>query len=71
MSNFLDETTELLRRTPEVATLLVDLPESWTQTPEVAQVFAGMAGSRDTDVGPWKAYLGTLLRREDPAAVAG
>ena len=63
MSNFLDETTELLRRTPEVATLLVDLPESWTQTPEVAQVFA--------DVGPWKAYLGTLLRREDPAAVAG
>ena len=71
MSNFLDETTELLRRTPEVATLLVDLPESWTQTPEVAQVFAGMAGSRDTDVGPWKAYLGTLLRREDPATVAG
>ncbi|TMG23450.1 MAG: hypothetical protein E6H96_09785 [Chloroflexi bacterium] len=63
MSNFLDETTELLRRTPEVATLLVGLPESWTQTPEVAQVFA--------DVGPWKAYLGTLLRREDPAAVAG
>ena len=63
MSNFLDETTELLRRTPEVATLLVGLPESWPQTPEVAQVFA--------DVGPWKAYLGTLLRREDPAAVAG
>ena len=63
MSNFLDETMELLRRTPEVATLLVGLPESWTQTPEVAQVFA--------DVGPWKAYLGTLLRREDPAAVAG
>ena len=71
MSNFLDETTELLRRTPEVATLLVGLPESWTQTPEVAQVFAGMAGSRDTDIGLWKAYLGTLLRREDPAAVAG
>ena len=71
MSNFLDETTELLRRTPEVATLLVGLPESWTQTPDVAQVFAGMADSRDTDLGPWKAYLGTLLRREDPAAVAG
>lgn len=37
----------------------------------IAQVFAGMAGSRDADVGPWKAYLGILLRREDPAAVPG
>ena len=37
----------------------------------VAQVFAGLAGSRDADVGPWKAYLGILLRREDPAAVPG
>ena len=182
MSSFLDETTDLLRRTPEVVgTLLVGLPESWTETPDVpdgwrprdvvghlisgelddwmtrtqrilehgtsvpfeafdrfahvdrdagvpleqlverfaqlraeglarlgeiateadldrrglhpslgevtlrellatwavhdldhvAQIFAGMAGSRDADVGPWKAYLGILLRREDPAAVAG
>jgi hypothetical protein len=37
----------------------------------VAQIFAGMAGSHDTDVGKWKAYLGILLRRDDPAAVAG
>jgi hypothetical protein len=37
----------------------------------VAQIFAGMAGSHDADVGPWKAYLGILLRREDPSAVAG
>jgi hypothetical protein len=37
----------------------------------VSQIFAGMAGSHDADVGPWKAYLGILLRREDPAAVAG
>ncbi|HZC32321.1 MAG TPA: DinB family protein [Candidatus Bathyarchaeia archaeon] len=35
----------------------------------VSQIFAGMAGSYDTDVGPWKAYLGILLRRDDPAAV--
>ena len=35
----------------------------------VAQVFAGLAGSHDADVGPWKAYLGILLRRDDPAAV--
>jgi len=37
----------------------------------VAQVYAGMAGSYDADVGPWKAYLGILLRRDDPAAVPG
>ena len=35
----------------------------------VAQIFAGLAGSRDGDVGPWRAYLGILLRREDPATV--
>ena len=36
-----------------------------------AQIFAGMAGSRDAAVGPWKTYLGILLRREDPAAIPG
>ena len=37
----------------------------------VSQIFAGMAGSHDAEVGPWKGYLGILLRREDPSAVAG
>ena len=37
----------------------------------VSQIFAGMAGSHDAEVGPWRAYLGILLRRDDPAAVAG
>jgi len=37
----------------------------------VSQIYAGLAGSHDPDVGPWKAYLGILLRREDPAAVPG
>ncbi|HEY8437070.1 MAG TPA: DinB family protein [Candidatus Limnocylindrales bacterium] len=37
----------------------------------VSQVFAALAGSHDGDVGPWKAYLGILLRRDDPAAVPG
>lgn len=37
----------------------------------VSQIFAAMAGSHDAEVGPWRAYLGILLRREDPAAVAG
>jgi hypothetical protein len=35
----------------------------------VSQVYAGLAGSHDTAVGPWKSYLGILLRRDDPAAV--
>jgi hypothetical protein len=37
----------------------------------ISQVYAGLAGSHDADVGPWKEYLGILLRRDDPAAVAG
>ena len=37
----------------------------------VSQIYAGLAGSRDADVGPWKQYLGILLRRDDPAAVPG
>jgi hypothetical protein len=37
----------------------------------VSQVFAALAGSHDAQVGPWKTYLGILLRREDPAAVPG
>jgi uncharacterized damage-inducible protein DinB len=36
-----------------------------------SQIFAGMAGSHDPDVGAWKQYLGILLRRDDPAAIAG
>lgn len=37
----------------------------------ISQIYAGLAGSHDADVGPWKAYLGILLRRDDPSAVAG
>ena len=37
----------------------------------IAQIYAGLAGSHDADVGPWKEYLGILLRREDPGAVPG
>lgn len=37
----------------------------------ISQVYAGLAGSHDADVGPWKGYLGILLRRDDPSAVAG
>ena len=37
----------------------------------IGQIYAGLAGSHDADVGPWREYLGILLRREDPSAVAG
>ena len=37
----------------------------------VSQIYAGLAGSYDAEVWPWKAYLGILLRRDDPAAVPG
>jgi hypothetical protein len=37
----------------------------------IGQVYAGLAGSHDADVGPWKEYLGILLRRDDPATIAG
>jgi hypothetical protein len=34
----------------------------------VGQIFAGLAGSHDRDVGPWRSWLGILLRRTDPSA---
>jgi len=37
----------------------------------IGQIYAGLAGSHDAEVGPWKEYLGILLRRQDPSAVAG
>jgi len=37
----------------------------------ISQIYAGMAGSHDAEVGPWKTYLGILLRRDDPSAIAG
>jgi uncharacterized damage-inducible protein DinB len=37
----------------------------------IGQIYACLAGSHDAEVGPWKAYLGILLRRDDPSAVPG
>jgi hypothetical protein len=37
----------------------------------IGQIYAGLAGSHDSEVGPWKKYLGILLRRDDPSALAG
>ncbi|HJW21216.1 MAG TPA: DinB family protein [Candidatus Limnocylindrales bacterium] len=51
---------------------LRELVSTWAvhDLDHVAQIYAGMAGSHDADVGPWKANLGILLRRDDPAAIA-
>jgi DinB superfamily len=50
-----------------------ELLATWTvhDLDHISQIFAGMAGSHDAEVGAWKKYLGILLRRDDPAAVAG
>jgi hypothetical protein len=37
----------------------------------IAQIYAGLAGSHDADVGPWKRDLGILLRREGPSTASG
>ncbi len=52
---------------------LRELLATWTvhDLDHIGQIHAGLAGSRDTDVGPWKQYLGILLRRDDPSAVPG
>jgi hypothetical protein len=44
---------------------------TWTvhDLDHTAQIYAALAASRDAAVGPWKAYLGILLRRDEPASV--
>jgi hypothetical protein len=37
----------------------------------ISQAFAALSATHDDTVGPWKAYLGILLRRTDPSATPG
>ncbi len=58
-------------RHPELGEVtLRHLLATWTvhDLDHIAQIFASMAGSRDQAVGPWRAYLGILLRRETASA---
>jgi uncharacterized damage-inducible protein DinB len=43
-----------------------ELIATWTvhDLDHIAQIYAALAGARDQQVGPWKAYLGILLRRD-------
>ena len=47
-----------------------NLIATWTvhDLDHVSQIYAALAGARDEAVGPWKTYLGILLRREYPPA---
>jgi hypothetical protein len=53
--------------------MLRELLATWAvhDLDHIAQIYAGLAGSHDADVGPWKKYLGILLRREDTSAIPG
>lgn len=58
-------------RHPELGEVtLGELVETWAvhDLDHVAQVFSALAASRDASVGPWKAYLGILRRRDGRAA---
>ena len=60
-------------RHPELGEVtLRELIATWAvhDLDHLAQVYSSLAASQDAAVGPWKAYLGILLRR-DAAAPAG
>lgn len=54
---------------PSVTTLR-ELIATWAvhDLDHIAQIYSSLAASHDAEVGPWKAYLGILLRRDAPAA---
>ncbi len=58
-------------RHPELGEVtLRELLATWAvhDLDHLAQVYASLAASQDTAVGPWKAYLGILLRRDAASA---
>jgi hypothetical protein len=62
-----DEDLDRVGRHPELGEVTMrQLLATWAvhDLDHVAQIYAALAGSRDEEVGPWKAYLGILLRRE-------
>jgi hypothetical protein len=64
---------ERVGRHPELGEVtLRELVATWAvhDLDHLAQIYAALAASQDAAVGPWKAYLGILLRR-DGAGPAG
>jgi hypothetical protein len=57
-------------RHPELGEVtLRELIATWAvhDLDHVAQIYSSLAASHDAEVGPWKAYLGILLRRDASA----
>lgn len=66
-----DSDLDRLGRHPELGEVsLRQLLATWAvhDLDHVAQIYASLAASRDEAVGPWKAYLGILLRRDEAAS---
>jgi hypothetical protein len=66
-----DADLERRGRHPELGEVtLGELLSTWAvhDLDHIAQVYASLAASRDRAVGPWKAFLGILLRRDAAAA---
>jgi len=61
-----DDDLDRVGRHPELGEVTMrQLLATWAvhDLDHVAQIYAALAGSYDEAVGPWKAYLGILLRR--------
>jgi hypothetical protein len=62
-----DDDLDRVGRHPELGQVTMrQLLATWAvhDLDHVAQIYAGLAGTYDGAVGPWKAYHGILLRRE-------
>lgn len=62
-----DEELDRVGRHPELGEVTMrQLLATWAvhDLDHVSQIYAALAGSYDAAVGPWKAYLGILLRRD-------
>ena len=62
-----DDDLDRVGRHPELGEVTMrQLLATWAvhDLDHVAQIYAALAGSFDAAVGPWKAYLGILLRRD-------
>ncbi len=62
-----DDDLDRVGRHPELGEVTMrQLLATWAvhDLDHVAQIYAALAGSHDAAVGPWKAYLGILLRRD-------
>ena len=62
-----DADLDRVGRHPELGEVTMrELLATWAvhDLDHVAQIYAALAGSYDAEVGPWKAYLGILLRRD-------